>query len=436
MKKIFIAAFIAIVGIAFTAPAFAIEHEFGGYWRTRMYTQRNFDGSDSTTDTGTAKTVTPWDSTAGAAGAAMTTYNPADTTITDTRSRIYYTAILNDNLKFVNKFEMNATWGCDLSYGDIGADGLSVLVKNSYVDFNVGPFNAKLGVQPAVVHRGLVFDDDFSGVLLSIDSSIGTTSGGFLKISEASDNTGSDANGYLFKHEVNLGSIILAPSIVYTDGADGNYNYFLGADVDGNFGPTTLWGTLVYQGGVTGNTPSGVANVELDISAWLIALGGNHNINDSVGIHGRFLFASGNDSDSTDEVQQFGTDFGGRYYVWAEIMGGGIFDGQSSSYASGPFGLSNTVAFNIGTTYQACEKLSLDFDLWYASLDESLVNQDDSLGLEIDVKATYQIIDGLSLELIGAYLFAGDGTQFDGGTGVYEDDENPFEIGTRLSLSF
>ncbi|OQY01226.1 MAG: hypothetical protein B6I26_05050 [Desulfobacteraceae bacterium 4572_130] len=418
MKKIFIVAFIAIVGIAFTAPAFAIEHEFGGYWRTRMYTQKNFDGSDSSTPD------------------VITDY-----TRTDTRSRIYYTAILNDNLKFVNKFEMNATWGVaggshTANYGDIGADGLSVLVKNSYVDFNVGSFNAKLGTQPAVVHRGLVFDDDFSGLMLSIDSSIGTTSGGFLKIDESSDNTGSDVNGYLFKHQVNLDSITLAPTFVYTDAADGDYTYFLGADVDGNFGPTTLWGTLVYQGGVAGNTSDGLG-VEQDISAWLIALGGNHNINDSVGIHGKFLFSTGNDINS-DDVEGFGTDFGGYYYVWAEIMGGGIFDGQSSAYTSGAFGLKNVIAFNVGTTYQACEKLSLDFDLWYAKMEEvTHANQDDSLGLEIDVKATYQIIDGLSLELVGAYLFAGDGTQFDSDTSaVYTNDENPFEIGTRLSLSF
>ena len=314
---------------------------------------------------------------------------------------------------------MNAAWGVGgSSYGDIGADGLNVVVKNSYIDFNVGPFNAKLGTQGSVVHRGLVFDDDFSGVLLSIDSSIGTTTGGFMKIEENSDNTGSDVNGYLFKHEVNLGSITLVPTLLYGDGNDGNYTYFLGADVDGNFGPTTLWGTLVYQGGVTGNTASGTVNDEKDISAWLIALGGNHNINDSVGIHGRFIFASGNDLDS-DDAEAFATDFFigqpvGQYYVWAEIMGAGIFDNQFSNYASGP-GLSNTIAFNVGTTYQACEKLKLDFDLWYAKLDEvTHVNQDDSLGLEIDVKATYQIIDGLSLELIGAYLFAGDGTQFDG----------------------
>ena len=87
MKKIFIAAFIAIVGIAFTAPAFAIEHEFGGYWRTRMYTQRNFDGSDSTTDTGLDFSNGNLD-------------QETDSTQTDTRSRIYYTAVLNDNLKF------------------------------------------------------------------------------------------------------------------------------------------------------------------------------------------------------------------------------------------------------------------------------------------------------------------------------------------------
>jgi hypothetical protein len=40
------------------------------------------------------------------------------------------------------------------------------------------------------------------------------------------------------------------------------------------------------------------------------------------------------------------------------------------------------------------------------------------------------LIDGLKLEIIGAYLFAGDAT-YKG-----DNDENPLEFGTRLSLSF
>ena len=55
----------------------------------------------------------------------------------DTRTRLYYTAVLNDNLKFVNKFEWNATWG-DFGVADISNDSTtSMRWKNSYIDANV-----------------------------------------------------------------------------------------------------------------------------------------------------------------------------------------------------------------------------------------------------------------------------------------------------------
>ena len=47
------------------------------------------------------------------------------------------------------------------------------------------------------------------------------------------------------------------------------------------------------------------------------------------------------------------------------------------------------------------------------------------------VLGTYQLIENLNLDVVAAYLFAGDATSLTG-----ENDEDPFELGTRLSLSF
>ena len=76
------------------------------------------------------------------------------------------------------------------------------------------------------------------------------------------------------------------------------------------------------------------------------------------------------------------------------------------------------------------DKLKLTADLWYAEHDEE-VNGEDELGVEVDLKATYQLIENLKLDVVAAYLFAGDATSLNG-----ENDEDPFELGTRLSLSF
>jgi hypothetical protein len=81
------------------------------------------------------------------------------------------------------------------------------------------------------------------------------------------------------------------------------------------------------------------------------------------------------------------------------------------------------------------DKLKIKCDVWYAALAEDIVlpdgSEENQLGIEADVKISYQLVDGLTLDLIGAYLFAGDAT-----TMGHSDEADPYEVGSRLSLSF
>ncbi|GAG97054.1 unnamed protein product [marine sediment metagenome] len=47
MKKFGIIALAALLVVAFTIPAAALESTFGGYWRTRFFSQSDFSGDDS-----------------------------------------------------------------------------------------------------------------------------------------------------------------------------------------------------------------------------------------------------------------------------------------------------------------------------------------------------------------------------------------------------
>jgi hypothetical protein len=129
-------------------------------------------------------------------------------------------------------------------------------------------------------------------------------------------------------------------------------------------------------------------------------------------------------------------------YYWSEIMGLGIFDNRASTNAPGD-AIFNLMAFNIGTTYKFDQiPLSLSADLWYAKRDEDVLFTPDAarpdlvvgekdLGTELDLKATYQLVEGLNLDVVGAYLWAGDATSLDG-----KNKKDPYEVGARLSLSF
>jgi hypothetical protein len=123
-------------------------------------------------------------------------------------------------------------------------------------------------------------------------------------------------------------------------------------------------------------------------------------------------------------------------YARAEIMGQGAYDNMSGGFSDKSTGtpgiiISNILSSNLGVTVKPMDKLSITADLWYATLAEDNGFGEDKLGTEVDLKVTYQLAEGLTLDVIGAYLFAGDATSTDG-----KNDKDPMEFGTRLSLSF
>jgi len=416
MKKLFIAVLLTLVGFAFAGPSFAIEHEFGGYWRVRMFTQKNFDGKEGSRSVAidADDQVFTLDPDDGIVKKTTKTVG-SDVSLADTRTRLYYTATINDNLKFVNKFEMDATWGTD-GYGDVGSDGVSVEVKNSYADFNLGSVNLKVGTQGATIHRGFVFDDDFSGVAFSS----GMLSGLYAKVEENGLNAGDDVAAYHLAAAFDLDTVKLTPAITYVDMNDGDSLYYLGLDVDASFNAASVWGSFIYNGGEAGTA---------DVSAWLAAAGMTYKLSDTMDIHGQAFYATGDNNDADTDEEAFQS-MPGQSYYWSEIMGYGIFDNQGSNNAPAD-AISNITAVNIGATVAPMDKLTCSLDIWYATQSEVATGDEEDLGLEVDLVATYQLVDGLSLDVVGAYLFADDGT-----TENAADDENPWEVGTRLSLSF
>ncbi len=420
MKKLFFAVLVTLIGLAFTAPAFAIDHQFGGYWRVRMYTQKHFDGtSDSIDNADTTTYAIDQDPASPTVGTVVATVNDNvvdnDVAQADTRTHIYYTAVFSDNFKLVNKFEMDATWGVGgTSYGDIGADGIAVEVKNTYAEFTTGGGLFRIGTQGATISRGFVFSSDFSGLV----AVVGPATMLYAKVEENDDNVGDDAAMYHAEGAFDLGAVKLTPGFTYVDFADSDEAWFLSFNVDHEI----FWASFIYEGG---------DYLGLDISAWLLAAGASYNVNDVIGIHGQAFYATGDDDDTDGDNEAF-TKVPGltQSYYWSEIMGFGMFDNQASN-GSCADAISNIVALNMGVTIAPVEKLTLSADLWYAQLVEDDDNGYDDLGVEVDLKATYELVDGLNLDVVAAMLFAGDAT-----TQKAVNDENPWEIGTRLSLSF
>lgn len=420
MKKLLAGLLAVGLVLAMTLPATAFDNEFGGYMRTRAYMQKDFAG----TDTGAQ-----------------------DLSQVDMRVRLFYTAIFSDNFKFVNKFEFNSVWGNSTLGGGISSstnDRDIFRIKNSYANINVGPMNFLVGIQPRVLNRGFLVDSDFAGLSATYKGAgfeipfiwMKAYEGGMGK--NTNDN---DVDYYVVRPSFAFGNISLAPTLAFIYSKDaskwsamtGNKEvqvYIAGLDADMKFGPMgSAWFTGIYEGGKADLIATTTSVKSADVSAYLLALGGAVNIG-PMDIHGQIFYATGDNNATDTKVDNFFVPRGQMYY-WAEIMGYGIFDNQATA-GSPADQISNIMAANIGVGYKISDKLKLTGDLWYAKLAKSDAKGNDYLGTEIDLVLTYSLMKNLNLDVVAAYLFAGNATT----TSTATNKNNAYEVGTRLSFSF
>jgi hypothetical protein len=206
--------------------------------------------------------------------------------------------------------------------------------------------------------------------------------------------------------------------------------YYLGVNADATFGPANVWFTGIYNGGTADAATA--ANEDLDISAFLVALGGGANFG-MFEAHGQVFYATGDDETDSDVKDFIGPP--GQSYYWSEIMGYGIFDDQVSNNSPADK-ISDIMAVGLGGSVTPMEKLTLGLDIWYAQRAEDQqdgADVDEKLGTEVDFSVKYALLEDLTLDAVAAYLFADDGTD---PTADNNDTANPFELGAQLSLSF
>lgn len=419
MKKISLWILATLLVVALTTPAAAFENEFGGLWRARYFLQENFNGEGN---------------------------GATDVARADQRTRLYYTAHFSESFKLINKFEMDATWGDNgaTSYGDIGADGVAVEIKNTYADFVLSDLNFKIGTQHKTASRGILFDDDFSGVIARYVSDTVIFPLIWMRANEGGpgrDRFEGDVDYLLLDPRFLVSeNIWLNPFVMYIHSGDasgwaattGNQDidvYFLGVNVDADMDFGSLWFTGIYEYGTVDTTPgSALGGDDLDVAAFVVAAGASVKAGPA-DIHGQLLYASGDDDPTDSDAEAFYVPKGQSYY-WAEIMGLGVFDNQASTGAPGDQ-ISNVYFGNIGASFNPMEDLTLKFDLWYACHSEDDPNGEDVLGTEADVRADYKLVENITLTAVGAYLFADDATSTDG-----KNDEDPYEVGIQLQFTF
>jgi len=411
MKKSFVFILAALLVVAFTIPASAFESVFGGYFRYRLVTQQNFTGAK----------------------------NGPQRTDQDTRTRLFYDAKFSDNFVFKNILQIDSEAG-DGAGGSIGGQA-TVKMKHSYADFRTGGFRHTLGVQGQVLARGFLFDDDFMGYVGRYQP--GTTAELLIPLAWINENASSAQGGndqyssYIALYPFfPVGNMSFNPYFIYgwangdRSPAGADYEpWWLGIDWDMKSDKFSIWASGIYSGGsgVVG-TPATTPPAR-DNEGFLLAAGADFSFG-AAGLWVDLIYATGQSQTAgATKWEAFNLPAGNSYY-WSEIMGKGIFDIAVPTGAPGN-NISNLGTIGIGVDLKTGDKLKWNFDLWYATLAEKNSFGKDKLGTELDIILNWTLVENITMDLVFAYLAAGDAVSATG-----NNQEDPYELGARLSFSF
>ena len=410
---------VALAACALTAgaavPAMALENQFSGAFTT-FYDVGNFASS----------------------GAVQQDAPTANYFVE--RVRLGYTAKADDHVKLVTKFEFDYNFWGNGSYsvgrgqgGAIGADSVNMETKHLYLDLNYPAINARIGMMPYNdTFKGLIFDADMAGVLLSHDYANAGVSVGFFRFNDATadsdlstplvrdqDYTRLGRNThdmfsvdgrYSVSKNLNVGAAYYyVKDDSTTNGTPNVKVHNLGINAAGNVGPVALNGFALKQFG--------------DLATNVDAKGYAFNVGAKIALAAgtartEFLYVSGGKNAFYVATGNGGTE-GGQFYDAEMIMLG------RDKYATS---IDNAIIYDVnnlgegvimgtlGYDYSFSDKVSASVNAGFAAVAKDTgaraavrgTSDSNSLGTEINAEAYYKLSANVTLGARAGYLMLGD----------------------------
>lgn len=407
----------ALALAALATPAFALNADMTGTLGVRAIATNNFDGNDDVQD---------------------------HTRGLDQRFRLFTSVAANENVKVVFGLEVDSIWGRTAATGkDIGSmsadDTTKLEIKHLYLDFKVPALgaNVKTGVQPFNFGRGMIINDDASGLLVSMPCPVlpdNKLELSWIKTSEGTATTTAKDEGdfYSAKYSAKLAGIAIAPYAGYytaeaaaltgaaTDAA------FFGVDVDGKAGPVGYALTALY------NTWNGAGTAD----------------GDSIAVYGKGTMALGATTLSLEAARMGDIDnTGGNAMSLAqnaatgpivnisEILTGGMYAANSGVNANVGGGANlyktNWLYAKVGAVQKLNDSMKVSAYLAHIAQASDVRTAGGTVdaityGQEVDAYFDYTIVPALGLNVAAAYLLAND----DFG------DDNAWKLATSLNYKF
>ncbi|MBU5637340.1 porin [Geomonas sp. Red69] len=432
-KKLLVVAIATALTAASAGSALALENQFNGAF-TAFFDNGNFAGTNIIAkDAPTANYFVQ-------------------------RLRLGYTAKADDHVKLVTKFEFDYNFWGNSSYenargggGALGADTVNMETKHIYLDLNYPQVNAKIGMQPYNdSFKGILFDADMAGVLLSHDYSNASIAAGYFRFHDSADGgkAGQDVLGkntfdmYSLDGKYNISkdlSVGAAYYFIRDQHTPGLYTVFpdakvhtFGVNAAGNFGPVSVNAFVAKQAGEI-TTDVDAKGYAFNVGAKMPLAGGTART--------EFIYVSGGKNAWYVPASDRGFTEGGQFYDSEMIMLG------RDKYATT---IDNAIIYDVnnnnegvimgtlGYDYTFNDKVSASANAGFAAVAKDLqarsANGDSKyLGTEINAEAYYKLTANVTLGARAGYLFLGDHFK---GISAGEDADNLWDAKLIAKYNF
>ncbi|MBN2254907.1 MAG: hypothetical protein JW736_04320 [Deltaproteobacteria bacterium] len=398
MRKLFVALLAVGLVFAFTAPAFATDASFSGYYRLRGFWFNNEACADDSMHEDLSRNRAYYDNRLRvqmvlnvAEGLSVTgrfhamdrvwgqyeTLNVSTSTQNWQKDNIYwhraYMTFKTAIGKFDAGYQSGGTWGT--IFGDTEADGRA---RIKYT-----------GVFGPVI--GLALTEKFKEV-------DGLTTNG-------NQDEDMDWDAYavagIYKWDGGQAGLLFYYLINKTDDSYVDTRWVPVPYFKANFGPLYLEGEYLYYGGTVDYDDPATQDKDRKGNAWYLY--GKFNLGPAY-VGAQYAFREGDDPTTNDLEEGYpGSDYNPCVLLWNDNTSGLGYTSNTTST-----GIANGSLFQIFGGFSPMESLTLEASVTYAWADYCAAGVDDEIGTEIDLQATYKIFDNLEYWIGFGYLVAGD----------------------------
>jgi hypothetical protein len=417
MRKLLIALFALALVFAFTAPAYATDASFSGYYRLRGFWFNN---------------------------EALTDPDDGNRAYYDQRLRVQTVFNVAEGLSVTARFHaMDRVWGqyetLNIENGTQNYQKDNIYWHRAYMTFKtaIGKFDA--GYQSGGTWGTIYGDTEADGrARIKYTGVFGPVI--FLALTEKFKDLDGVSTSNPSDSDRDFDAYAVAGIYRWDGGQAGLLFYYLNNKtnpqvkdtrwvpvpyVKATFGPAYVEAEFIYYGGTAESDVAGVEDVDREGLGWYVY--GKFNLGPAY-VGAQYAFRQGEDPNTTDKLEAGypGSDYNPCVLLWNDDTAG------VGTYATTGTGIENGSLVQVFAGFSPMENLALAASITYAWADYTASGQDDEIGTEFDIQATYKIFDNLEYWIGFGYLMAGD--YYKGTTN--NDIDDAWLIMHRLQMNF